>query len=54
MKKAKYSMTKPNLSNLYLQIQPHRKYLKDNSNPRRLTTHKKIQEINNSTPAKIE
>jgi hypothetical protein len=44
MEKTRYSETKPNL-NVYPQIQPYRKYLKENSNPRRVTTHKKTQEI---------
>ena len=44
-------MTKPDLINTYLQIQPYREYQKENSNPRKLATSTKTQEIDNSVPA---
>jgi hypothetical protein len=45
MKKPRYSMTKPNITSILLLIQPYRGYWKENSNTRRVTTPKKIQEI---------
>jgi hypothetical protein len=39
--KTRYSMTKPNLNNIFLLIQPYIGYKKENSNKRRLTTSKK-------------
>ena len=44
-------MTKPDLNNTYLQIQPCRKYYKENSNPRKLAAPTKTQATDNLTPA---
>jgi hypothetical protein len=49
MEKPRYSMTKPNLNNIFLLIQPYRGYWKKISNTRRVTTPKKIQEIKHFT-----
>lgn len=46
-------MIKSNLNNMYLQIQSYRRQ-KENSNPRRLTTPTRTQEINKLTPAKLK
>jgi hypothetical protein len=40
MEKTRHSMIKPNLNNIYPQIEPYRQYYKENSNPKRLTTPK--------------
>jgi hypothetical protein len=40
MEKPKYYMTKPNLNNIFLLIQPYRGYWKENSNTRRITQEK--------------
>jgi hypothetical protein len=45
-------MTKPNLNNICSQVQPHKRYQKENSNSRRLTISKKAQKINKSKPSK--
>jgi hypothetical protein len=49
MKKLRYSMSKPNLNNIFLLMQPHRGHQNENSNTRRVTTPKKTQEINHLT-----
>jgi hypothetical protein len=54
MEKLRYFMTKPNLNNTFPLNQPYRGYQKENSNPMRLSTLKKIHEIHNSTPLKSE
>jgi hypothetical protein len=46
MEKLRYSMTKPNLNNIFLLIEPYRRYEKESSNTRKVTTPKKTQEIN--------
>jgi len=45
MEKRKYFKANPNSNNIYKQIQPYRKYKKEHSNPRRVTTSKKLQAI---------
>jgi hypothetical protein len=47
LEETRYFKTNPNSSNIYLQIQPSRKYYMENSNP-----IKKTQEISNPIPAK--
>lgn len=51
MEKRRQSKTNPKSHNIY-QIQPYKIYSKENSDPPRKTTSKKIQEIGNSIPAK--
>ena len=46
MEKPIYPMTRPNLNNLFLLAQPYRVYQKESINPIRLTTLKKIQDMN--------
>jgi hypothetical protein len=46
MEKIRYFKKKnPISNNIYPQVQPYRKYWKENSNPRRITTSNKTQEI---------
>jgi hypothetical protein len=52
MKKMRYLMTKPNLKNCLSTNSALQKILEGKSNTRIVTTPKKTQEINNSTPAK--
>ena len=51
MKKARCVKINPNSNNIYTQVQHYRK-CQDNSNPMRITTSKKTQEISNSIPAR--
>ena len=52
MEKTRYSMTKPDLNNMYPQTQPYRKYQKENPNPRKLTAPTKIQATDDPPPSK--
>jgi hypothetical protein len=49
VEKPRYSMTIPNLNNVFLLAQPYKEYGKSNSNTRTVTTSKKTQEINHLT-----
>ena len=42
MKKTRYFQTNINSNNIYPQIQPYRKYQKENCNPGRITTRKEV------------
>ena len=52
MEETRYSMTKPDLNNIYPQTQPYRKYWKESPNPRKLTSPTKTQATDNLTSAK--
>jgi hypothetical protein len=45
MEKTKYFRTKPNSNNIYLPIQPYKGSWKENSNPRKVSSPKKGQDI---------